>query len=206
MKTFSLTENQFSGKTYFYTIRPSIVQGILLGGVRVDVEVLAPLYHALQDGAETLERLHPETPLERLAALGELREVVHEALKDVGGCQIAVVVDVDVYDDLRLRAHGRDALHDQPLLLERGARRRQNVEANLLEEYLDLRLEVLPVFRQERQEDGERELKDFADGRHAVLGQRHAQITFDGADKDFVGLESRAAILQHPQKQLEAIV
>ena len=30
MKTFSLTENQFSGKTYFYTIRP---------GVREDAEV-----------------------------------------------------------------------------------------------------------------------------------------------------------------------
>lgn len=52
-----------------------------------------------------LQRSHPQ--LLAAAALGDLGQVVDQPLKDVGGIQIAVVVDVDVDDTLSIwRARG----------------------------------------------------------------------------------------------------
>lgn len=56
---------------------------------------------------------------------------------------------------------------------------------------------------QQRKEDGERELKDFRDGRDAVLGQRHTQVLLDGVNEHLIGLEDGACILQDGQEQLK---
>ena len=52
-KTFSLTENQFAGKTYFYTIHPCTVavDRILAEEAEVDVSVVAEVIDGAVGGA-----------------------------------------------------------------------------------------------------------------------------------------------------------
>ena len=78
--------------------------------MRVDVDVFAPLHHALEDGHETLEPFDAHRLLLRrrraerhgVLTLRDAGKVVGEALEDVGGGQVAVVVDEDVDDALRI--------------------------------------------------------------------------------------------------------
>jgi hypothetical protein len=85
-------------------------------GVRVDIEVLAPLDLALEDGDEALEALDAHglllvgrgPQLHGLATLRDLGQVVDEALKDVGQREVTVIVDVDVHHALRICARGGD--------------------------------------------------------------------------------------------------
>lgn len=90
-------------------------------GVGVDVEVAAPLDHALEDGDEALEALEAQRLLlgrrgavvGRVAALRDLRQHVDQPLEDVGRRQVAVVVDVQVHHRLRVRADPRQRLPDE---------------------------------------------------------------------------------------------
>ena len=61
--------------------------------------------------------------------------------------------------------------------------------------YLNLHLQVLFEVRQQRQEDGERQLEHVGDGRNAVLRESDTQVLFDCIDKHLVGAEHRASVL-----------
>ena len=62
-KTFSLTENQFSGKTYFYTIRPSLAR---VAALHVEVG-----HHAAEPGA--VRRVQKVVARLGISALKEVR-------------------------------------------------------------------------------------------------------------------------------------
>lgn len=69
--------------------------------------------------------------------------------------------------------------------------------------YLNLHLEVGLEVGKEREEDGERELKDLRHRGDSVLGQGHTQVLLDGVNEHFIGLENGPGILQDGQQQLE---
>lgn len=77
--------------------------------MRINVEIFAPLDHALQDADETLETFRPDTlelvrrrsDLEGLTTASDFGDDVDEPLEDVGGGEVAVVVDVDVDNHLK---------------------------------------------------------------------------------------------------------
>ena len=79
----------------------------------IDVEIFAPLDHALQDADETLEAFRPDAAelvwrganLEGLTTSSYFWDDVDESLEDVGGREVAVVVDVDVHDHLKQGDH-----------------------------------------------------------------------------------------------------
>jgi hypothetical protein len=76
--------------------------------MRIDVEIFAPLDHALEDADEALEALgsNPSkligrrTDLESLTAARDFGDDVDETLEDVGRRKVAVVVHVNVDNHL----------------------------------------------------------------------------------------------------------
>ena len=83
--------------------------------------------------------------------------------------EVTVVVDINVHYTLSVITDPGQGLDHEPLLLETGTRRLENVEENLLEEYLYLGLKVGLEFHQQRQEYREGEFKHFTDVRDTVL-------------------------------------
>jgi N-acyl-D-aspartate/D-glutamate deacylase len=84
----------------------------------VDVQVSAPLDHALEDAHETLETADAHTLLlvgggaqfQGLPTLGDFRQVVDQPLKNIGGGQITVVVYVNVHYTLGISTNSRQCL------------------------------------------------------------------------------------------------
>jgi hypothetical protein len=76
--------------------------------MRIDIEIFAPLDHALEDADEALEALgsNPSkligrrTDLESLTAARDFGDDVDETLEDVGRRKVAVVVHVNVDNHL----------------------------------------------------------------------------------------------------------
>lgn len=69
--------------------------------------------------------------------------------------------------------------------------------------HLDLHLQVDFEVRQQREEDGQRQLKNLGHRRDAVLGERHAQVLLDGVNEHLVRAEDGPGALQHRQQQLQ---
>lgn len=69
--------------------------------------------------------------------------------------------------------------------------------------YLDLHLEVDFEVGEQGEEDGQGELEDLGHGGDSVLGERHAQVLFDGVDKHLVRAEDGARTLQDGEQQLQ---
>ena len=75
----------------------------------INVEIFAPLDHALEDADEALEAFRPDAAqlvwrgadLEGLTASSDFWDDVDEPLENVGGREVAVIVDVDVDDHLK---------------------------------------------------------------------------------------------------------
>ena len=61
---------------------------------------------------------------------------IDKALENVGRVEIAVVVDVDVDNGLRVLTYARQRLHDEPFVVERGSRTLQNAQKDVFEEDL----------------------------------------------------------------------
>eukprot|EP01137_Pigoraptor_chileana_P033943 Opistho-2@25726 len=175
------------------------------------LHLVAPDNHRPQNVHEALEALGLHalllrgrpSKLRRLPPLRNAAEVVHQTLKYVLHVQVAVVVDEQVNNRLRIGAHLAKCLHHHPLVLKRARCRLENVQENVLEKHLNLRLQVALVERDEREEDGEGQLKHTRNGRHAVLRQRQAEILLDCVHKRVGCLEHRPAVLQNGQKELE---
>jgi hypothetical protein len=96
--------------------------------MRIDVEIFAPLDHALEDADEALEALgsNPSkligrrTDLESLTAARDFGDDVDETLEDVGRRKVAVVVHVNVDNHLlennQLTIYFSLALHSSNIL------------------------------------------------------------------------------------------
>jgi hypothetical protein len=87
-------------------------------GDGVDVQVSAPLDHALEDADEALEPTDAHALLlvgggaqfQRLPTLRDFGQVVDEAFKDIGSGQITVVVYVNVHYALGISTNSRQSL------------------------------------------------------------------------------------------------
>ena len=133
--------------------------------VGVDVKLSTPFDHAFEDGDEALEALDTQSFLldrsarisvHHLATLGDLGEDVDESLKDVGGRQVAVVVDVQIDDALGIGTDARQRLHHQPVMVKRRAGILQDVEEDFAEKDLNLLLQLGLKVVEKSQEEGQR--------------------------------------------------
>ena len=112
--------------------------------IGIDVQLSAPLDHALENGNKTFEPFDANGLLldgrraqfHHLAALGDLGQDVHQSLEDVGRRQITVVVDVEIDHALSVGADTRQGLHDQPVMVQSRSGILQNIQKDFPEKYL----------------------------------------------------------------------
>ena len=179
--------------------------------------VVHPPAERREHPAETLERLCLEYRLaSRLRArqirharesLRDANEGVYQSLEEVAGVEVAVKVDKEVHQQLRVGAQLVQAHQEDGALgvgRERGAvHHLEGLEHEHGEEEAHLRLERRPKLGQEGEEDGARQLVRRGNRGRRVRHHRVAQVLRDGRHESLGRAEHGSRVLEENLEQLQ---
>ena len=168
-----------------------------------------PEHHRVGDADEGLEGERLERRV-LVARLGEAlarerhpREHVAHGGEDAAPLEVAVVVEEEVDDELRLADEHAERLDGEELLLAGRVGGLEDAQQNVREEDPNLRLEMVLEVPDERHKDVERELQDGRVGRDAILEEREAEVLADGPDELLARAELVARVLHDRVEHLQ---